>query len=90
MVLYDCAMTFTASTAIKTSGVLDDVKYEIRGQLARRAVEMEKRGYEHVLVTPGSSFNTPYSDHFRITTLPDPDVIRDVFSRIESVLGQHS
>ena len=26
----------------------------------------------HVLVAPGSSFNTSYSDHFRITTLPDP------------------
>jgi alanine-synthesizing transaminase len=44
----------------------------------------------HVLVAPGSSFNTPYSDHFRITTLPDPEVIFDVFSRIESLLAQHA
>ena len=44
----------------------------------------------HVLVGPGSSFNTPYMDHFRITTLPDPDIIHDVFSRIESLLKQYA
>lgn len=43
----------------------------------------------HVLVAPGSSFNTPYTDHFRITTLPDPDTIDDVFTRIEDLLEQH-
>jgi len=41
---------------------------------------------KHVLVAPGSSFNVPYRDHFRVTTLPDPAVIQDVFSRIEEVL----
>lgn len=45
---------------------------------------------QHVLVAPGSSFNTPYRDHFRITNLPDEEVLRDVFSRIETVLAQHS
>lgn len=45
---------------------------------------------KHVLLAPGSSFNTPYSDHFRITFLPDPDVIRDVFARIESQLEQYT
>ena len=39
-----------------------------------------------VLVAPGSSFNTPYRDHFRITTLPDEEQLRDVFERIESAL----
>jgi len=43
-----------------------------------------------VLVAPGSSFNTPYSDHFRITTLPDPELIKDVFSRIETLLEQRA
>lgn len=43
----------------------------------------------HVLVAPGSSFNTPYSDHFRITTLPDPDTLHTVFDRIQSLLDQH-
>jgi len=42
----------------------------------------------HVLVAPGSSFNTEYRDHFRITTLPDGDQLADVFGRIEAVLEQ--
>jgi alanine-synthesizing transaminase len=42
--------------------------------------------HKHVLVAPGVSFNTPYRDHFRITTLPEPAVIREVFSRIDELL----
>lgn len=44
----------------------------------------------HVLVAPGSSFNTPYSDHFRITTLPDTETLSTVFDRIESCLEQYA
>lgn len=44
---------------------------------------------KHVLVAPGASFNTPYANHFRITTLPDPGTIHDVFERIDSLLAQH-
>lgn len=44
----------------------------------------------HVLVAPGSSFNTPYTDHFRITTLPDNETINLVFDRIELCLEQHA
>jgi len=43
---------------------------------------------KHVLVAPGSSFNTPYSNYFRITTLPEPDILHDVFHRIDELLGQ--
>lgn len=43
---------------------------------------------KHVLVAPGSSFNVPYRDHFRITLLPDADEIADVFGRIESLLDE--
>ncbi len=39
-----------------------------------------------VLVAPGSSFNTPYRDHFRITTLPDEEQLTEVFARIETAL----
>jgi alanine-synthesizing transaminase len=42
--------------------------------------------HKHVLVAPGVSFNTPYTDHFRITTLPEPAVIREVFARVEDLL----
>ena len=41
---------------------------------------------EHVLVVPGSSFNVPYRDHFRVTLLPQADDIREVFRRIERML----
>lgn len=43
---------------------------------------------KHVLVAPGSSFNTPYSNYFRITTLPEPGVIHEVFRRIDALLEQ--
>ncbi len=45
---------------------------------------------QHVLVAPGSSFNTPYSDHFRITTLPDSETINLVFDKIDSLLQQRT
>ncbi|MFO7286739.1 MAG: aminotransferase class I/II-fold pyridoxal phosphate-dependent enzyme [Gammaproteobacteria bacterium] len=52
------------------------------------AFAMELLEQKHVLVAPGSSFNTPYRDHFRVTTLPDEDVLTEVFRRIEDVLTQ--
>jgi alanine-synthesizing transaminase len=45
---------------------------------------------KHVLVAPGSSFNTSYTDHFRITTLPDTETLNIVFDRIESLLDQRA
>jgi alanine-synthesizing transaminase len=41
---------------------------------------------KHVLVAPGVSFNVPYSNHFRVTNLPDAATLREVFSRIEELL----
>ena len=41
---------------------------------------------KHVLIAPGSSFNVPYSDHFRLTTLPDDRTLQVVFERMEEVL----
>ena len=49
---------------------------------------MELLEQQHVLVAPGSSFNTPYRDHFRITTLPDETQLEEVFGRIHLVLEQ--
>jgi alanine-synthesizing transaminase len=42
---------------------------------------------EHVLVVPGSGFNVPYNDHFRITLLPDEDTLATAFGRIERLLS---
>jgi alanine-synthesizing transaminase len=44
----------------------------------------------HVLVAPGTSFNTDYNNFFRITTLPDPAVLADVFQRIDSLLNEYA
>jgi len=41
---------------------------------------------EHVLVVPGSSFNVPASRHLRLTLLPPPEQLREVFVRMERVL----
>lgn len=45
---------------------------------------------QHVLVAPGSSFNVPYRDHFRITLLPDTRQIHDVMRRMELVLSDYA
>jgi len=45
---------------------------------------------EDVLIVPGSSFNVPYRDHFRITLLPEPAQLREVFTRIERVLDRYA
>ncbi|HEY8587597.1 MAG TPA: aminotransferase class I/II-fold pyridoxal phosphate-dependent enzyme [Rhodanobacter sp.] len=43
---------------------------------------------ESVLVVPGSSFNVPRSRHFRLTLLPPPTQLQEVFVRTERVLGR--
>ncbi|HSP97054.1 MAG TPA: aminotransferase class I/II-fold pyridoxal phosphate-dependent enzyme [Candidatus Dormibacteraeota bacterium] len=43
---------------------------------------------KHVLVVPGSSFNVDYTDHFRVTLLPDEETITTVFQRMESLLAE--
>ena len=45
---------------------------------------------QHVLVAPGVSFNVPYRNHFRVTTLPDAAMLRDVFRRIEELLTEYA
>lgn len=44
--------------------------------------------HEGVLVVPGSSFNVPYRNHFRVTLLPEPAQIGEVFARIEHALDR--
>ncbi len=52
------------------------------------ALELLER--EGVLVVPGSSFNVPWRNHFRVTLLPQAEVLREVFVRIERVLDRHA
>lgn len=44
--------------------------------------------HESVLIVPGSSFNVPYRSHFRVTLLPEPGEIAEVFERIDRVLAR--
>jgi alanine-synthesizing transaminase len=41
---------------------------------------------KHVLVAPGTSFNVAYRNHFRVTNLPEPTVLSEVFGRIDELL----
>ena len=43
-----------------------------------------------MLVAPGVSFNVPYRNHFRVTNLPDSATLREVFGRIEELLGAYA
>ena len=45
---------------------------------------------EDVLIVPGSSFNVPYRNHFRVTLLPQTEVLREVFARIDRVLSRRA
>ena len=44
---------------------------------------------KHVLVAPGSSFNYPHSDSFRITILPEAKEIEEVFERMDALLRSY-
>jgi alanine-synthesizing transaminase len=48
---------------------------------------LEQKG---VLVAPGSSFNVPYRDHFRITLLPDAKQITRVIGIIDELLDEYA
>lgn len=45
---------------------------------------------QHVLLVPGSSFNVPYRNHFRMTFLPRPGQISDVFKRMNMLLHSYA
>lgn len=51
----------------------------------RFALDLLER--KHILVVPGSSFNVPYRNHFRITLLPEAPLMRQVLREIDAVLG---
>jgi alanine-synthesizing transaminase len=51
---------------------------------------MDLLEHKHVLLAPGTSFNAPYNTHFRITNLPRPEVLTDVFRRMEELLDSYA
>ena len=55
-----------------------------------RQFAMDLLEHKHVLVAPGTSFNVPYNTHFRVTNLPEPAVLEDVFARMEELLDNYA
>jgi alanine-synthesizing transaminase len=51
-----------------------------------RKFALELLEKKHVLIAPGGSFNVPYRNHFRLTTLPGERQMQQVFERMEEVL----
>jgi alanine-synthesizing transaminase len=51
---------------------------------------MDLLEHKHVLLAPGTSFNTRYNTHFRITNLPRPEVLAEVFRRMEELLDSYA
>jgi alanine-synthesizing transaminase len=51
---------------------------------------MDLLEHKHVLLAPGTSFNTPYKTHFRITNLPTAEVLDEVFIRMEELLDSYA
>ena len=45
---------------------------------------------EGVLVVPGSSFNVPWRNHFRVTLLPEAQQMGEVFRRIDALLERYA
>ncbi len=54
----------------------------------RFALDLLER--KHVLVAPGSSFNVPYRNRFRVTLLPDDKSMAEVFGRMEELLDEYA
>ncbi len=89
----DCVASSRYLTVVRPMGAMYAfVRLDPRfaGRLDDQAFALDLLENYHVLVAPGSSFNTPYSDHFRITTLPDTETINMVFDRMEACLEQHA
>ena len=55
-----------------------------------RRFAMDLLEHKHVLVAPGTSFNVAYNTHFRVTNLPEPEVLVDVFGRMEELLDNYA
>ncbi len=54
------------------------------------AFALEMLETQDVLIVPGSSFNVPQRNYFRVTLLPEASVLREVFARIDRVLSQRA
>jgi alanine-synthesizing transaminase len=63
-----------------------EVRSELLPDFDDQAFALDLLEKKHVLVAPGVSFNVGYRNAFRITNLPEPQIVATVFSRIEELL----
>ena len=86
----------TPETAVRTSDSLRDVRYEIRGKLARRALELSRKGYEIISLNIGNpalfGFRTPETMRLAmIENFPDSEGYchqKGIFPAREAVVMQ--
>jgi alanine-synthesizing transaminase len=67
-----------------------EVRRELLPDFDDQAFALDLLENKHVLVAPGVSFNVPYQNCFRITNLPEPQVLGTVFARIEDLLESYA
>jgi alanine-synthesizing transaminase len=67
-----------------------EVRSDVLPEFDDQAFALDLLENKHVLVAPGVSFNVPYRNCFRITNLPEPQVLGTVFVRIEELLDAHA
>jgi alanine-synthesizing transaminase len=63
-----------------------EVRTDLLPDFDDQAFALDLLEKKHVLVAPGVSFNVGYRNAFRITNLPEPQVLATVFARIEELL----
>ena len=63
-----------------------EVRSDVLPDFDDQSFALELLEKKHVLVAPGVSFNVPYRNAFRITNLPEPEVLKTVFTRIDELL----
>ncbi|MGE0113548.1 MAG: aminotransferase class I/II-fold pyridoxal phosphate-dependent enzyme [Steroidobacteraceae bacterium] len=66
------------------------IRSDVLPELDDQQFALDLLEHKHVLIAPGSSFNVPYRNHFRITHLPRAEVINDVFQRMEELLDSYA
>ena len=66
------------------------IRTDVLPDIDDRQFALDLLEHKHVLIAPGSSFNVPYKNHFRITHLPRAEVIHDVFGRMEELLDSYA
>jgi alanine-synthesizing transaminase len=64
-----------------------EVREDVLPDFDDQVFALELLENKHVLVAPGVSFNVPYKNCFRITNLPESEVLATVFGRIDELLS---